>query len=195
MKNESRKVQFLNITYLTEFRKDSHPSLHRESGTAADAPQDCSHWCLPGVPDTWNELLYAYLLNMGFKKKWCYLGKGNYLILRYNDYILRAVTIWAGSPQVSSSGSNPAFSSGSTSLLSISFTFSSCLKRSNLSGPYVEGICQRKILWVSDVYRFEVWRRVPTMRFFGQNPHTKPGTYLWIAANMAACPTAVTCGT
>ncbi|KAK9194083.1 hypothetical protein WN944_004785 [Citrus x changshan-huyou] len=69
MKNESRKVQFLNITYLTEFRKDSHPSLHREPGTAADAPQDCSHWCLPGVPDTWNELLYAYLLNMGFKTK------------------------------------------------------------------------------------------------------------------------------
>lgn len=31
---------------------------------------------------------------------------------------------------------------GFTSLRSISFTFSSFLKRSNLSGPYVEGICQ-----------------------------------------------------
>ncbi|CAI5972322.1 unnamed protein product [Closterium sp. NIES-65] len=24
--------------------------------------RDCVHWCLPGVPDTWNELLYADLL-------------------------------------------------------------------------------------------------------------------------------------
>ncbi len=22
----------------------------------------CSHWCLPGVPDTWNELVYSFLL-------------------------------------------------------------------------------------------------------------------------------------
>jgi hypothetical protein len=22
---------------------------------------DCSHWCLPGVPDSWNELLYAQI--------------------------------------------------------------------------------------------------------------------------------------
>ncbi|KAJ4705323.1 Protein trichome birefringence-like [Melia azedarach] len=69
MRYENRRVQFLNITYLTEFRKDSHPSLHREPGTPPDAPQDCSHWCLPGVPDTWNELLYAYLLSMGFRTK------------------------------------------------------------------------------------------------------------------------------
>lgn len=47
---ENWKVQFLNITYLTEFRKDGHPSKYREPGTPADAPQDCSHWCLPGVP-------------------------------------------------------------------------------------------------------------------------------------------------
>jgi hypothetical protein len=24
--------------------------------------QDCSHWCLPGIPDSWNELLYSTLL-------------------------------------------------------------------------------------------------------------------------------------
>ncbi|KAF8397943.1 hypothetical protein HHK36_016869 [Tetracentron sinense] len=33
MKDAKRKVQFLNITYLTEFRKDGHPSIHREPGT------------------------------------------------------------------------------------------------------------------------------------------------------------------
>jgi hypothetical protein len=65
----NRKIQFLNITYLTEFRKDGHPSKYREPGTPALAPQDCSHWCLPGVPDTWNEFLYAHLLSKGFRTK------------------------------------------------------------------------------------------------------------------------------
>ncbi|KAG8091561.1 hypothetical protein GUJ93_ZPchr0012g20947 [Zizania palustris] len=60
------KSQFLNITYMTELRRDGHPSRHREPGTPPDAPEDCSHWCLPGVPDTWNELLYAHLMSMGY---------------------------------------------------------------------------------------------------------------------------------
>lgn len=63
------KVQFLNITYLTEIRKDGHPSKFREPGTPPLASQDCSHWCLPGIPDTWNELLYAHLLSQGFRTK------------------------------------------------------------------------------------------------------------------------------
>lgn len=67
IKYGNRKVQFLNITHLTQFRYDGHPSLHREPGTAANAPQDCSHWCLPGIPDIWNEILYAHLLSMGFR--------------------------------------------------------------------------------------------------------------------------------
>ena len=69
MEYENRNVQFLNITYLTGFRKDGHPSNNREP--EADPPdfQDCSHWCLPGVPDTWNELLYARLLSRGFRTK------------------------------------------------------------------------------------------------------------------------------
>ncbi|CAN6921912.1 unnamed protein product, partial [Brassica oleracea var. botrytis] len=35
-------------------------------GTPVDAPQDCSHWCLPGVPDTWNEILYTKFLSMNY---------------------------------------------------------------------------------------------------------------------------------
>ncbi|XAR69788.1 hypothetical protein NMG60_11001510 [Bertholletia excelsa] len=54
METADRKAQLLNISYLSEFRKDGHPSSHREPGTPPQAPQDCSHWCLPGVPDTWN---------------------------------------------------------------------------------------------------------------------------------------------
>ncbi|CAK9158156.1 unnamed protein product [Ilex paraguariensis] len=64
-------VLYLNISRLTDFRKDGHPSVYRkEYKTAAERntaehSQDCSHWCLPGVPDTWNELVYASLLKAG----------------------------------------------------------------------------------------------------------------------------------
>uniref|UniRef100_A0A803PGG1 Trichome birefringence-like N-terminal domain-containing protein n=1 Tax=Cannabis sativa TaxID=3483 RepID=A0A803PGG1_CANSA len=61
-------VTYLNISRLTDYRKDGHPSIYRmeyksvEEQIAAVHSQDCSHWCLPGVPDTWNELLYVSLL-------------------------------------------------------------------------------------------------------------------------------------
>lgn len=59
-------VFYLNITKMTDYRKDGHPSIFRqvEAGQffKKGMVQDCSHWCLPGVPDSWNELLYATLL-------------------------------------------------------------------------------------------------------------------------------------
>ncbi|WOH16555.1 hypothetical protein DCAR_0936111 [Daucus carota subsp. sativus] len=61
-------VIYLNITKLTDYRKDAHPSIYRSEQTAGHSAmhlEDCSHWCLPGVPDTWNELLYASLLKTG----------------------------------------------------------------------------------------------------------------------------------
>ncbi|XP_065875114.1 protein trichome birefringence-like 2 [Euphorbia lathyris] len=64
-------VTYLNISRLTDYRKDGHPSIYRmqykttEEHIAAERSQDCSHWCLPGVPDSWNELLYASLLKAG----------------------------------------------------------------------------------------------------------------------------------
>ncbi|CAK9145218.1 unnamed protein product [Ilex paraguariensis] len=57
-------VTFLNITTLSDYRVDGHPSVYGrkyERGYTSRV-QDCSHWCLPGVPDTWNELLYFHLL-------------------------------------------------------------------------------------------------------------------------------------
>ncbi|KAF3331762.1 protein trichome birefringence-like 3 isoform X1 [Carex littledalei] len=63
-------VTFLNVTQLSEHRIDGHVSVYTESQgkvltdeQKADPEQyvDCIHWCLPGVPDTWNQLLYAYL--------------------------------------------------------------------------------------------------------------------------------------
>ncbi|KAL4310795.1 hypothetical protein GQ457_01G014230 [Hibiscus cannabinus] len=71
LKGMKTHVTYLNITRLTDFRKDGHPSVYRKhpkqqlTEDERKAPlkyQDCSHWCLPGVPDSWNELLYAELL-------------------------------------------------------------------------------------------------------------------------------------
>nr|XP_017243677.1 PREDICTED: protein trichome birefringence-like 5 isoform X2 [Daucus carota subsp. sativus] len=60
-----REMQFpvvlLNVTKLTNFRKDGHPSVYGR-GKVSSRIQDCSHWCLPGVPDAWNELIYVTML-------------------------------------------------------------------------------------------------------------------------------------
>lgn len=64
-------VTYLNITMLSEYRRDAHPTVYTSRGgkllTAEEKrhPEvhaDCSHWCLPGLPDTWNRLLYASLV-------------------------------------------------------------------------------------------------------------------------------------
>ncbi|XP_010523922.1 PREDICTED: protein trichome birefringence-like 6 [Tarenaya hassleriana] len=58
-------VTVLNISGLSEYRIDGHPSVYgmKPEIRRSQAVQDCSHWCLPGVPDTWNELLYFHLLH------------------------------------------------------------------------------------------------------------------------------------
>lgn len=56
----------LDITMLSALRKDGHPSIY--SGELSPNQRanpirysDCSHWCLPGLPDTWNQLFYTAL--------------------------------------------------------------------------------------------------------------------------------------
>lgn len=60
-------VILLNVTRLTNYRKDGHPSVYGKNRTAgvrvSGRRQDCSHWCLPGVPDAWNGLIYATLVS------------------------------------------------------------------------------------------------------------------------------------
>lgn len=63
--SEGTKFDILNVTRMTARRKDGHSSLYYLGPKESPAPihrQDCSHWCLPGVPDAWNELLYAMVL-------------------------------------------------------------------------------------------------------------------------------------
>ncbi|CAN0853384.1 Protein trichome birefringence-like 38 [Linum grandiflorum] len=52
------RVLLLDITTLSQLRKDAHPSTYGGGGGT-----DCSHWCLPGLPDTWNQLLYAAIIS------------------------------------------------------------------------------------------------------------------------------------
>ncbi|OWM73357.1 hypothetical protein CDL15_Pgr001471 [Punica granatum] len=54
-----KPVYWLDITALSQYRKDAHPSAY----SGEHRGNDCSHWCLPGLPDTWNELLYAAIFS------------------------------------------------------------------------------------------------------------------------------------
>ncbi|CAL9023988.1 unnamed protein product [Prunus brigantina] len=58
IKQMKTPVTLLNITSLSEYKIDGHPSIY---GNQSSGVQDCSHWCLPGIPDVWNELLYLHL--------------------------------------------------------------------------------------------------------------------------------------
>ncbi|CAI9101003.1 OLC1v1038217C1 [Oldenlandia corymbosa var. corymbosa] len=70
LKNMKTPVSYLNVTRLTDYRKDGHPSVYRKVHPSEDLQiQDCSHWCLPGVPDTWNEILYAQILAKQYQRK------------------------------------------------------------------------------------------------------------------------------
>ncbi|XP_062016618.1 protein trichome birefringence-like 4 [Rosa rugosa] len=74
MKKMMTPIFYLNITAMTDFRKDAHPSVYRMPNLTAEerketSIQDCSHWCLPGVPETWNELVYAQLLRRNMKQQ------------------------------------------------------------------------------------------------------------------------------
>ncbi|CAM0955927.1 unnamed protein product [Alopecurus aequalis] len=62
-------VTFLNITQLSMYRKDAHTSIYKKQWNPLTPEQiadprtyaDCVHWCLPGLQDIWNELLYTKL--------------------------------------------------------------------------------------------------------------------------------------
>ncbi|KAK6933540.1 PC-Esterase [Dillenia turbinata] len=58
-------VYLQDITTMSLLRRDGHPSVYsksmaqKEKEHQKDSSSDCSHWCLPGVPDIWNEMLNA----------------------------------------------------------------------------------------------------------------------------------------
>ncbi|XP_074573067.1 xylan O-acetyltransferase 1-like [Curcuma longa] len=66
-------VGFVDVTAMSERRKDAHASVFtvRQGGRLLTPEQqarpaefaDCIHWCLPGLPDAWNQVLSAHLLS------------------------------------------------------------------------------------------------------------------------------------
>lgn len=50
-------VTVLHITPMSALRSDAHVGIWSDGLPVSD----CSHWCLPGVPDIWNEILLSYL--------------------------------------------------------------------------------------------------------------------------------------
>eukprot|EP00271_Cylindrocystis_brebissonii_P010058 TRINITY_DN2605_c0_g1_i4.p1 TRINITY_DN2605_c0_g1~~TRINITY_DN2605_c0_g1_i4.p1 ORF type:complete len:839 (+),score=93.75 TRINITY_DN2605_c0_g1_i4:119-2635(+) len=51
-------VRFLNVSMLMAERGDGHPWMFSPKRPRPD----CTSWCLPGVPDAWNELITAMLM-------------------------------------------------------------------------------------------------------------------------------------
>lgn len=55
-----KTFELFDVADMSEFRADAHPSLWLGSKDAHLLwGQDCLHWCLPGVPDTWVDMLAA----------------------------------------------------------------------------------------------------------------------------------------
>lgn len=66
-KNMKAPINVLHITSMSAFRSDAHVGKWSNNPSVPD----CSHWCLPGVPDVWNEILLSYLLTeYGTSSKW-----------------------------------------------------------------------------------------------------------------------------
>ncbi|KAF2602285.1 hypothetical protein F2Q70_00025463 [Brassica cretica] len=67
VKEMDSHVSLMDITMLSALRIDGHPSIYSGDLNPSlkrfpDRSSDCSHWCLPGLPDTWNQLFYAALM-------------------------------------------------------------------------------------------------------------------------------------
>lgn len=65
------RVYLHDITTMSAYRRDGHPSVFKRAMREeekhhrihiAGHSSDCSHWCLPGVPDIWNEMLSSIIL-------------------------------------------------------------------------------------------------------------------------------------
>ncbi|KAJ7968348.1 Protein trichome birefringence-like [Quillaja saponaria] len=62
---QGTEIQLLDLTHLSEFRADAHPAIWLgKKDAVAIWGQDCMHWCLPGVPDTWVDIFSALIRNI-----------------------------------------------------------------------------------------------------------------------------------
>lgn len=64
--NGPGRVRFvaMDVTQAMEMRPDGHPGTHFDHWWDPNS-RDCLHWCMPGVVDTWNEIFFQTLKNVG----------------------------------------------------------------------------------------------------------------------------------
>ncbi|KAK9705586.1 hypothetical protein RND81_07G068300 [Saponaria officinalis] len=60
LKGMKKPINLLRINKMSQLRRDGHPSIY---GIGRQKLPDCTHWCLPGVPNTWNKLFYTSIFN------------------------------------------------------------------------------------------------------------------------------------
>ncbi|RCV23623.1 hypothetical protein SETIT_5G021900v2 [Setaria italica] len=53
----TKPVHLLDITFMSQLRKDGHTTKYNGDIQGGD----CTHWCVAGVPDTWNTVFYSVL--------------------------------------------------------------------------------------------------------------------------------------
>nr|GMC72701.1 protein trichome birefringence-like 43 [Ipomoea batatas] len=75
LKNMTKLVYLLDITRLSQIRPDGHPSVY---GVGGHSSPDCTHWCLPGVPDAWNQLLYSAITEILAEKNGIIISRATF---------------------------------------------------------------------------------------------------------------------
>ena len=54
---QGTRIEIFDVTRVSGLRPDAHPSSQMHTSKDGISIIDCAHWCLPGVPDTWNRIL------------------------------------------------------------------------------------------------------------------------------------------
>lgn len=93
--NSKFPITFLNITQLSSYRKDAHTSIYKKQWNPLSPEQvanpvsyaDCTHWCLPGLQDTWNELLFTKLFYPWNPNGWWGIRAGLLTLLKSGPII------------------------------------------------------------------------------------------------------------
>lgn len=63
-REKNGKFVYMDITEMSGYRHDGHPSIYSgrmENRNGRNKIEDCTHWCMPGPVDTWNEILFEVL--------------------------------------------------------------------------------------------------------------------------------------
>jgi hypothetical protein len=59
------RIEVLDVMAMSGSRPDGHPSAQLRQELSGYVVHDCLHWCLPGVPDAWNQVLVNFLCQDG----------------------------------------------------------------------------------------------------------------------------------